>query len=169
MAVELATSRIPEFFPRHAQWSERIRFQVGTFEATGLPDACASGVVIMDALSFTPDRGKALHEIRRIMRPGACAVFTGGRNLPGHSMYVPGRPSWEEHIAGAGLDLEVKADRVEERDLWDRLNDLWETHEDELRRENGDLDTDAKLAEARTHRPGRPYRITSLFVVRAVE
>jgi SAM-dependent methyltransferase len=166
-AVELATKRIPEFFPGPAGSPERIRFQVGTFEATGLADACASGVISMDALPFTPDRDQALRELRRIMRPGAHAVFTGGRNLPGHPRYVPGRPTWEECIAAAGLDLVAKIDRPEERDLWDRLNDLWETHEDELRRENGDADTDAKLAEARGHRPVRPYRIASLFVVRA--
>ena len=38
-----------------------------------------------------------------------------------------------------------------------------------MRRENGDLDTDAKLAEARNQRPGRAYRTASLFVVQAAE
>jgi SAM-dependent methyltransferase len=165
VAVKLATGRIPEFFPVHP--GGRISFQVGTFESTGLPDACASGVVSMDALPFTSDREQALREMRRIMKPGGRAVFTGGRNLPGHPRYVPGRPTWEEHIAAAGLDLVARIDRPEERGLWDRLNDLWETHESELRQENGDADTDAKLAEARSHRPGRPYRIASLFIVRA--
>ena len=166
VAVELASARRAEFFPGQAGCSERIRFQVGTFEATGLPDACASGVVSVDALPFTSDRDKALRELGRIMRPGARAIFTGGHILPGHPRYVPGRPTWEEHIAAAGLDLVAKIDRPEERGLWDRLNDLWETHADELRRENGDRDTDAKRAEARNQRPGRPYRIASLFVVR---
>lgn len=164
-AVDLATKRIPEFFPGQAGSSERIRFQVGTFEATGLPGTCASGVVSMDALPFTPDRDQALRELARIMRPGARAVFTGGRNLPGHPLSGPGRPTWEERIAAAGLDLVAKIDRPDERGLWDRLNDLWEIHQDELRRENGDVDTDAKLAEARDHRPVRPYRVASLFVV----
>jgi SAM-dependent methyltransferase len=167
VAVRLATERIPEFFPGHPAGSDRTRFQVGTFESTGLPDACASGVVSMDALPFASDRDRALREMRRIMKPGARAVFTGIRKLPGHPTYEPGQTTWEERIAAAGLDLVTKIDRPEERGLWDRLNDLWEMHEGDLRRENGDVDTDAKLAEARGLRPGRPYRIASLFVVRA--
>jgi SAM-dependent methyltransferase len=170
IAVEIATGRIPELFPAASEGAhagERVRFQVGTFAETGLPDRCADGAVSMDALPFAPDRGAALGELRRILKPGARAVFTGGRNLPGHPKYVPGRPSWEDHIAAAGLELVTKVDRPEERDLWNRLNDLWEAHEDELRREDGDLVTDAKLTEARNHRPGRPYRITSIFTVRA--
>jgi SAM-dependent methyltransferase len=170
-AIELATERIPEFFPAAAGGAdaadERFRFQVGTFAETGLPDQCADGVVIMDALSFGPDRDASLRELRRILKPGARAVFTGGRNLPGHPLYVPGRPTWDDRIAAAGLELEAKADRPEEKGLWDRLNDLWEAHEDDLRREDGDAATDAKLTEARNHRPGRPYRRTWIFTVRA--
>ncbi|MBS2967032.1 methyltransferase domain-containing protein [Actinocrinis puniceicyclus] len=167
-AVELATERIPEFFPdAGCAGRSRVRFQVGTFCATGLPDRCAAGVVSMDALPFAQDRAAALRELRRILRPGARAVFTGGRNLPGHPKFVPGRPTWQEHLEAAGLELEAKVDRPEERGLWDRLNDLWESHEQQLRREDGGQATDAKLAEARNHRPGRPYRITSIFTVRA--
>jgi len=166
-AVELATERIAEFFPGLAPGDERIRFRQGTFEDTGLPDASVDGAVSMDALPFSPDHIAALRELRRILKPGARAVFTGGRNLPGHPKYVPGRPPWEERIAAAGLELEAKLERPEEKGLWDRLNDLWESHEDELRHENGDLDTDNKLREARNHRPGRPYRITAMYTVRA--
>jgi SAM-dependent methyltransferase len=163
--VELAAERIGEFFP----WADgaRVRFQVGTFEETLLPDQCADGVVSMDALPFTPDRDAALAELRRILKPGARAVFTGGRNLPGHPLYVAGRPTWEERIAAAGLELEAKVDRPEEAGLWSRLYDLWEAHEAELRAQDGDLVTDAKLREARTVRTGRQHRVTSIFTVRA--
>lgn len=167
-AVELSTERIPEFFPALAPGDDRVRFTVGTFEDTGLPDASVDGAVSMDAFPFSPDHIAALRELRRILKPGARAIFTGGRNLPGHPMYVPGRPSWEERIASAGgLQLEAKVERPEEAGLWNRLNDLWESHEDELRREYGDLTTDAKLNEARNHRPGRPFRITAMYTVRA--
>lgn len=138
-AIAFATQRIPDFFPASADpGSERVRFQVGTFAETGLPDQSADGIVSMDALPFAPDRDAALRELRRILKPGARAVFTGGQNLPGHPKYVPGRPTWEEHIAAAGLELEAKTPRPEEKGLWDRLNDLWQAHADELRREDGD-------------------------------
>jgi SAM-dependent methyltransferase len=164
-AVALATDRIPEFFSTPGE--QRIRFQVGTFDETGLPGQCADGVVSMDALPFAPDRDAALRELRRILRPGARAVFTGARKLPEHPQYQPGEPAWEDLIAAAGLELEAKVDRPEERGFWDRLNDLWEAHEKELRYEDGDLATDAKLAEARTVRPGRPYRVATIFTIRA--
>lgn len=173
-AVELATARIPEFLPTHAAATPtptsapaRARFQVGTFADTGLPDHCADGVVVMDALSFGPDRDASLREIRRILKPGARAVFTGGRNLPGHPRYTPDRPTWDDRIATAGLHLEAKIPRPEEHGLWDRLNDLWEAHEPALRQEDGDAATDAKLTEARTHRPARPHRETFIFTARA--
>lgn len=174
--IELAIERIPEFFPAldtgdpgdpGDPGAGRIRFQLGTFEDTGLPDACAAGVVSLDALPFTPDRDVALRELRRILKPGARAVFTGGEKLPGHPKYKPGEPTWEERLASAGLELEAKAERPEEAGLWSRLHDLWEAHEDELRREYGDVDTDNKMAEARTLRPIRPFRTAALYTARA--
>jgi len=166
-AIELATERIPAFFQSLDPGNDRIRFQAGTFEDTGLPDACAAGVVSVDALPFSPDRDAALRELRRILRPGARAVFTGGEKLPGHPKYEPGQLTWEDHIAAAGLELEAKVERPEEAGLWDRLNDLWESHEDELRREYGDVDTDNKITEARTLRPLRPFRTAALYTARA--
>ena len=52
------------------------QFRVASFDATGLPDASADGVVSVDALPFAPDRDAALRELRRVLRPGARAVFT---------------------------------------------------------------------------------------------
>jgi len=167
-AVELATARIAEFFPQ-PDLAEKISFQVGSFEQSGLPDACASGVVSIDALPFTPDRDKALRELNRIMKPGARAVFTAGRKLPGHPSYQPGQPSWEEQIVAAGLELEAEIDRPEEAELWNRLHGLWLSHEGELRQENGDADTDDRVDEARRNGPLRPYRTASIFVVRAAD
>jgi len=166
-AVELAIERIPDFFPALASGADRIRFQVGTFEGTGLPDACAAGVVSVDALPFAPDRDAALRELRRILKPGARAVFTGSTKLPGHPKYESGDPTWEDRLAAAGLELEAKKERPEEAELWSRLHGLWEAHEDELRRVYGDADTDNKMEEARTLGPLRPFRTAALYTVRA--
>ena len=46
------------------------QFRVASFDATGLPDASADGVVSVDALPFAPDRDAALRELRRVLRPG---------------------------------------------------------------------------------------------------
>lgn len=165
-AIELATERIPEFFPALDPGQDRIRFQLGTFEDTGLPDASAAGAVSMDALPFTPDRDAALRELRRILKPGARAVFTSSTRQPGHPQYTPGEPAWEDRIAAAGLELEAKVERPEEPEMWSRLFDLWEANEDRLRRECGDFDTDNRLTEARTGREVRPFRTAALYVVR---
>jgi ubiquinone/menaquinone biosynthesis C-methylase UbiE len=166
-AIELATARIPEFFPALDPGEDRIRFQLGTFEDTGLPAASVAGAVSMDALPFTPDRDAALRELRRILKPGARAVFTSSTRQPGHPQYNSVEPSWEERIAAAGFELEAKVDRPEEPEMWSRLFDLWEANEEQLRRECGDVDTDNRLEEARTGREVSPFRTAALYAIRA--
>jgi SAM-dependent methyltransferase len=73
----------------------------GTFDATGLPDGCADGVVAVEALGMSPDRGKALAEVRRILRPGGRASITGAeRHGPGKA--APGEAAgrrWSPRLA----------------------------------------------------------------------
>jgi ubiquinone/menaquinone biosynthesis C-methylase UbiE len=52
------------------------RFDVGTLEATGLPDRFADAVMSVDALHFTPDPVAAGRELLRATRPGASMVVT---------------------------------------------------------------------------------------------
>src|SRR5207249_4592940 len=67
--VALATRTAERFaLPTPAQ------FRVASFDATGLPDASADGVVSVDGLPFAPDRDAALRGLRRVLRPGARAV-----------------------------------------------------------------------------------------------
>jgi SAM-dependent methyltransferase len=161
VAVGIAGERAADFVPEG-----RAEFRNGTFEHTGLPDACADGAVSMDALPFTTDRTAALRELRRILRPGARAVFTGNLLLPGHPQLSPGRPGWREHAAEAGLEWESAEERPEEPALWERLYDLWEQHQDELRAEVGDEATEAMLQEARTVRPLMDRRTPLLITLR---
>jgi SAM-dependent methyltransferase len=128
----------------------RAVFQDGDFEDTGLPDQCADGAVSMDALPFAEDRDAALRELRRILRPGARAVFTGVERLPGHPRYEQDAPSGRDRIARAGLELEAEQERPQEPDLWLRLYELWEQHADELRAVVGDEAAEVMLSEAAT-------------------
>ena len=161
VAVGIAGERAPDFVA-----GGRAEFRTGSFEHTGLPDACADGAVSMDALPFTKDRTAALREVRRILRPGARAVFTGNRLLPEHPRYAPDRPGWQDHAAEAGLEWESAEERPDEPPLWGRLYDLWEQHQDELRAEIGAEATEAMLQEARTVRPLLYQRVSLLITVR---
>jgi SAM-dependent methyltransferase len=63
--------------------SERVgmtgssRFVVGTFERTGLPDACADAVMSVDAIQYSLDKRAGLVEMARLLRPGGRLLLTG--------------------------------------------------------------------------------------------
>lgn len=54
--------------------SNRARFAVGTFAATGLADASCDGAMSVDALQYAPDKQAAFYEAACIMRPGGRLV-----------------------------------------------------------------------------------------------
>lgn len=49
---------------------QRARFELGTFERTGLPGGTASGLMSIDAFQYAPDKRAAAAELFRILRPG---------------------------------------------------------------------------------------------------
>ncbi|WP_375792265.1 class I SAM-dependent methyltransferase [Streptomyces rhizosphaericus] len=161
-AIEIATVRATSFVP-----NGMARFQIGTFEDTGLPDSCANGVVSMDALPWASDRDAALRELRRILRPRARAVFTGSDRLPGHPTFASETPTWRDRILDAGLEIELDLERTEAGPQWQRLYEAWQEHEAEMRADIGDIQTENMLEEARTVGPLLPYMRLGLFVVRA--
>ena len=71
VAVKEASHRISDF-----SLNQTVRFQVGSFEKTGLPDACCDGAMSIDALFFVFDKIAAVREVHRILRQGARFVFT---------------------------------------------------------------------------------------------
>jgi len=145
--IDLATRTAERFaLPTPAQ------FRVASFDATGLPDASADSAVSVDALPFAPDRDAALRELRRVLRPGARAVFTA-RSADDRQPGPGGTSAWPDRIAGAGLALDHDEPRPDVPSFWLRLYRLWEQHEVSLRAELGDRATDNLLAEAREVAP----------------
>ena len=161
-ALEFARRRAAQFLPEGG-----AEFRTATFERTGLPASCADGAISMDALPFAFDRDAALAELRRILKPGARAVFTGVRRLPGHPAYDPAAATWPERIARSGLELETEIARPEEPELWERLYALLNEHEDEVRAELGKESADVLYDEVRNAGPTIRLRAASLYVVRA--
>jgi ubiquinone/menaquinone biosynthesis C-methylase UbiE len=71
VAVNAARSRISDF-----SLQQEVRFQIGSFEETGLPHACYDGAMSVDALFLARDKDAAIEEVKRILCPGARFVFT---------------------------------------------------------------------------------------------
>ncbi|MGW7352605.1 class I SAM-dependent methyltransferase [Streptomyces sp. NPDC054784] len=65
-----AVARFPGLDPAH------VTYRRGEFAATGLPDGAADAVMSVDALTFAPDKQRALDEVFRVLAPGGRAVFT---------------------------------------------------------------------------------------------
>jgi SAM-dependent methyltransferase len=142
-AVSLASRRTSQFVE-----PGRATFRQATFEATGLPDAHAEGIVSVDALPFAADRGAALREARRILVPGGRFALTV-RTEPG------GVGDWPAIARSAGFDVEYAVPNRDHDRHWSRLHALWLAHEAELRSEVGDraagnLILEATLAQQRS-------------------
>ncbi len=65
------------------------RFSAGTFAETGLDPASADGAMSVDALQYAPDKQAALHEIARVLRPGAVLAFVCFEFEPGRVAGLP--------------------------------------------------------------------------------
>jgi ubiquinone/menaquinone biosynthesis C-methylase UbiE len=159
-AISLATGRIPAF----RLSAKRARFAVGTMTNTRLPDRYADGLICVDALGFERDRRAALEEIRRVLKPGARAVITSGRNRT-----HPVLPPWKEQADGAGLILDAEEERPHEPQMWQRLYALWIRHEGELRAQLGDAQADSMLIEAHTTGPKLHGRLALAVTLRRPE
>ncbi|MFD7831222.1 class I SAM-dependent methyltransferase [Kitasatospora sp. NPDC059803] len=136
VATRLATARSAAFVPDGC-----AAFRVGTVRSTSLPAAHADALVCVDALGPAGDRGDALHEIHRILRPGARAVIT-------RAISRTAGTRWRGQVESAGFDTEHVDERPHEPRFWCRLYHLWLAHADDLRRELGDDQADTMLAEA---------------------
>jgi SAM-dependent methyltransferase len=160
-ALAIASRRAADFVP-----AGRAEFRRGGFERTGLPAACADGVVSMDGIPFAADWPAALAELHRILRPGARAVFTAVRPLPGHPAYDAAAPGWPELMSRAGLELEAEIARPEEPGLWQRLYAGLTEHEEQVRAELGPAGAAILYDEVQSADPTIHLRAASLYAAR---
>ncbi|MFJ8231858.1 class I SAM-dependent methyltransferase [Streptomyces sp. NPDC094448] len=154
VAIGLAAARRPYFLP-----PGRADFRVATMERTGLPDGCADGIVCIDTLGKAQSPMGALLEARRLLRPGGRMALTTARR---HSAPSP----WSERAAAVGLELVAEDARPDEPAMWRRLYRLWADHEEELRRDVGDAQTDSMIREARRSLPTLDDRRAFLITLR---
>jgi ubiquinone/menaquinone biosynthesis C-methylase UbiE len=77
-AIRIANRRIPDF-----NMQGKATFLAGDMRNLPLPDTAFDAAVCVDTLYMVPDKQAALHEIRRILRPGRpFVVLTWEMNIP---------------------------------------------------------------------------------------
>ena len=60
---------------RNAVRAGRVRFDLGTADSTGLPDASVDRVVSVNNVAIWPDLDAAVAELHRVVRPGGTVVI----------------------------------------------------------------------------------------------
>jgi ubiquinone/menaquinone biosynthesis C-methylase UbiE len=133
--------------------SERARFQVGDFVATGLPEATFDGAMSVDALWVVPDKLAAAQEVARVLRPGARFVFTTWDVGIVPPIWPPQVNDHRPLLRNAGFAVEV----YEETSGWERrqraMYEGIRASQVALTEEMGEIAAGAWLAEA-TYLPG---------------
>lgn len=161
VAVDAAAAAAREYL-RAGQYEYRR----SSFSATGLPDGSADGVVAIEALAMAADRGAALGEVRRILRPGGRATFTGAER---HARDEPDSDSafrWAPLAEQAGLHLVASHADHKRGERWLAFCALQLQHEAQLRESLGDLAEEFILSARKAASVwGVPGLVTAQFIV----
>ncbi len=138
-ALEAAARRTPD------GQREMVSYVRGDLTETGLGEGCADAVISFNALPYARDRGAALREVGRVLKPGGRAVLTVAVNS---RQAGRGMTSWRKLVEEAGLTVLdcVAAPAVSRR--WSHLYRLWLRHADCLRKSVGPSLGRKLLAEA---------------------
>ena len=157
---------------RQSGLGERARFQLGTFQHTGVADATADAVMTVEALQYAPDKRAALIELRRILRPGGRLGIVCFEVDPGLVLGVPALGTdpiadYRELLRQCEFTVEV----YEETPGWqERVYGAFKALVDAqgaLVEEMGEQAAAAVLAEATFTIEVRPYPRRILAVARA--
>jgi ubiquinone/menaquinone biosynthesis C-methylase UbiE len=96
---------------REAGMSDRLRFVEGDAQDLPFPDNSADIVVSRGTLTFIPDIGKCLREVRRVLKPEGVA-FLGGRYLYTPHKYEISNEKLKQIVRDSGVeDAQVILDR----------------------------------------------------------
>jgi len=92
--------------------ADRSRFHQGTFEQTNLPDGAVDAAMSVDAFQYAPDKGAALAEFFRILRPGGRVSIIAFEVDPAKVAGVPvvgvdPIPNYVPLFEAAGFDVEA--------------------------------------------------------------
>lgn len=140
-----------------------ISFRVGDIAATGWPDAHFDGAVSFDVLLFVPDKGAALSEIARILKPGVPFVGTTWELRSDSASLSASRfVDYPAAFAQAEFFVESYAEAPDWRGLLERALSDVVAHEVELRTEIHALSADRLMAWARS----RPHELDDARRVR---
>jgi SAM-dependent methyltransferase len=138
LGIDISENALEAARARAAALQADAEFRHGTFEATGLRDESADGVMSVDALLFTPSKADALVELRRILRPGGRFVFTSWD----YSRQPVGRPPQvDDHrplLRAAGFDVRAYDQTDDWRGREDRVYRALLDAVDELAAESGE-------------------------------
>ena len=136
--IDIAETALVAARQRASAMGADAEFRRGEFEATGLPDAFADGVMSVDALLFTPSKADALAELRRILKPGGRLVFT---TWDYHSQPVNRPPQVPDHrplLEAAGFDVRSYDTTDRWRDYAEATNEGLVRSVEELAAESGE-------------------------------
>lgn len=107
--------------------AEQARFQTADIATTGLADASCDAAMSLDVLPFVPDKGAAVGEVARILRPGSRFAFTIWEHPGGSAAAAADRATLADTFQAHPL---VESAHVEFRGLLEDAGFAVETYEE---------------------------------------
>ncbi|AXK33840.1 class I SAM-dependent methyltransferase [Streptomyces armeniacus] len=138
-----AVARFPGLDAAH------VDFRRGEFADTGLPDGAARAVMSVDALTFAPDKQRALDEIHRVLAPGGRAVFTSWDYHRTPEDRPPQVPDHRPLLERAGFHVRAYEETPDWRRRMRAVSHGLIDRRDELAEEEGEEAADAVAASVR--------------------
>jgi len=138
LGIDIAETALAQGRSRAAAMGIEATFQLGSFEATGIGDGEADGVMSVDAFLFAPDKAAAARELHRILRAGRRLVFTSWDYRSQPDGRPPQVPDHRPLLEAAGFRIEAYEATDRWREYGDATNAGLLAAVDELAAESGE-------------------------------